>query len=91
MLQVLLQQCFTTICAGGGGIPVVVEAKSGLSWRRYGVEAVIDKVCLPPPSSAASSHRLSLHPGQSLPRACSSRPRMAPTHLQSCIHTSCSA
>ena len=44
MLQALLKQCFTTICAGGGGIPVVVEVKSGLSWRRYGVEAVIDKV-----------------------------------------------
>ena len=49
MLQVLLQQCFTTICAGGGGIPVIVEAKSGLSWRRYGVEAVIDKVCATSP------------------------------------------
>lgn len=42
--QVLLQKCFTAICAGGGGIPVVVEAKGGLSYRRHGVEAVIDKV-----------------------------------------------
>ena len=70
MLQVLLQQCFTTICAGGGGIPVVVEVKSGLSWRRYGVEAVIDKVCMTSPSSEASSNRLILHPGQSLPIVC---------------------
>ena len=73
MLQVLLQQCFITICAGGGGIPVVVEAKSGLSWRRYGVEAVIDKVCVTSPSSGDSSHRLLLHPGQSLKFACSIR------------------
>lgn len=42
----LLKNCFTTICTGGGGVPVVVErTKDGLSWRRYGVEAVIDKVC----------------------------------------------
>ena len=66
MLQVLLQQCFTTICAGGGGIPVVVEVKSGLSWRRYGVKAVIDKVCASFLSSEAASHRLLQHSGQSL-------------------------
>ena len=42
--QALLQKRFTAICAGGGGIPAVVEAKSGLSYRRHGVEAVIDKV-----------------------------------------------
>ena len=44
----LLENCFTAICAGGGGIPVVVEVKSGLSYRRHGVEAVIDKVRNPP-------------------------------------------
>lgn len=47
VLQVLLGNCFTAICAGGGGIPVVVEVKSGLSYRRHGVEAVIDKACTP--------------------------------------------
>ena len=43
-MQVLLKNCFTAICAGGGGIPVVVDTKGGLSYRRHGVEAVIDKV-----------------------------------------------
>lgn len=43
-MQVLLKNCFTAICAGGGGIPVVVDSKGGLAYRRHGVEAVIDKV-----------------------------------------------
>ncbi len=44
LVQVLLKNCFTAICAGGGGIPVVVDSKGGLAYRRHGVEAVIDKV-----------------------------------------------
>ena len=44
LVQVLLKNCFTAICAGGGGIPVVVDVKGGLAYRRHGVEAVIDKV-----------------------------------------------
>ena len=54
VLQVLLGNCFTAICAGGGGIPVVVEVKSGLSYRRHGVEAVIDKACTQEKSSSLS-------------------------------------
>ena len=43
--QVLLKEDIIVICAGGGGVPVVFEAgEDGKTWRRHGVEAVIDKV-----------------------------------------------
>ena len=43
--QVLVKEGIICICAGGGGIPVALEQQDGGStWRRHGVEAVIDKV-----------------------------------------------
>lgn len=42
----LLDAGFVTVCAGGGGVPVMVEKVEGgrILARRHGVEAVIDKV-----------------------------------------------
>ncbi|EIE27027.1 hypothetical protein COCSUDRAFT_83586 [Coccomyxa subellipsoidea C-169] len=43
-IQVLVKEGIICICAGGGGIPVAMEQQDGGStWRRHGVEAVIDK------------------------------------------------